>query len=165
MIFAFRARYSQGEMYIGHCRLSVPHCIPTLLHGPGCNWGDGRGFPLVVHYWADLQSVHRFRCYGDIHVCKLIALYTADVCACTAIWLIVTVVHLSLPSSRHHLSCDDCLANPRSPGRLPLNGIDVDGDVVFRMVPCCKPSPASEAFTASAGSRTPALQLFSRDQR
>jgi len=36
--------------------LSVPRRIPTLLHGPGCNfvWGA----PLVVHYWADLQSVY-----------------------------------------------------------------------------------------------------------
>jgi len=31
-----------------------------------------------VHYWADLQSLHRFRCYDNIHVCKLIALYTAN---------------------------------------------------------------------------------------
>jgi len=28
--------------------------------------GRGRGCPLVVHYWADLQSVHRLRCYGNI---------------------------------------------------------------------------------------------------
>ena len=34
--------------------------------------------PLVVHYWADLESVHGFRCYDDIHVCKLITLYTAN---------------------------------------------------------------------------------------
>ena len=34
--------------------------------------------PLVVHYWADLQSVHEFRCYDNIHVHKLIALYTAN---------------------------------------------------------------------------------------
>ena len=26
----------------------------------------GRGYPLVVHYWADLQSVHGLRCYGNI---------------------------------------------------------------------------------------------------
>jgi len=31
-----------------------------------------------VHYWADLQSVHEFRCYDNIHVCKLIALYAAS---------------------------------------------------------------------------------------
>ena len=28
-------------------------------------WGSGRGCPLVVHYWADLQSVHGLRCYGN----------------------------------------------------------------------------------------------------
>jgi len=28
---------------------------------------------------VDLQSVHRFRCYDNIHVCKLIALYSANV--------------------------------------------------------------------------------------
>jgi len=40
--------------------------IPTLLHGPGCNLGNGKGVPLVVHYWADLQSVRWFRCYDNI---------------------------------------------------------------------------------------------------
>ena len=67
----FRVRRSRGEMYIGHCRLcvtlcvtlSVPRRIPTLLHKPGCNLGNGMRCPLVVHYWADLQSVHGFRCY------------------------------------------------------------------------------------------------------
>ena len=33
--------------------------------------------PIVVQYWADLQSVYGFRCYDNIHVCNLIALYTA----------------------------------------------------------------------------------------
>jgi len=32
-----------------------------------------------VHYWADLQLVHGFHCYDNIHVCTLIALYTANV--------------------------------------------------------------------------------------
>ena len=31
-----------------------------------------------MHCWADLQSVHRFRCYNNIHICKLIALYSAN---------------------------------------------------------------------------------------
>jgi len=56
--------------------LSVPRCIPTLLHGRGCNLGEW--CPLVVHYLADLQSVYGFRCYDNTHVCKLIALYTAN---------------------------------------------------------------------------------------
>jgi len=36
------------------------------------------GWPVVVHYWAYLQSVHGFRCYDNTHVCKLIALYIAN---------------------------------------------------------------------------------------
>ena len=41
--------------------------MPTLLHVPGCNLGERyRGAPMIVHYWADLQSVHGFRCYGNI---------------------------------------------------------------------------------------------------
>jgi len=31
-----------------------------------------------VQCLADLQSVHGFYCYDNIHVCKLIALYTAN---------------------------------------------------------------------------------------
>jgi len=46
--------------------LSVPRHSPTLLHGPGCNMGNGRRCPLVVHYWADLQSVHAFCRYDNI---------------------------------------------------------------------------------------------------
>ena len=40
--------------------------MPTLLHGTGCNLGNGRRCPLVVHYWADLQSMHGFRGYDNI---------------------------------------------------------------------------------------------------
>jgi len=46
--------------------LSVPRRIPTLLHGRGCNLGNGTGCPLFVHCWAGLQSVHGFRCYDNI---------------------------------------------------------------------------------------------------
>jgi len=53
-------------MYVGHSRLSVARCIPTLLHGRGCNLGNGTGCPLVVHYWTDLQSTPGFRCCDDI---------------------------------------------------------------------------------------------------
>jgi len=72
------------KMYSGHtvwlfvC-VSAPRRMPTLLHGPGRKLANGRGFPLVVvHYWADLQSMHEFRCYNNIQVFKLIALYTAN---------------------------------------------------------------------------------------
>jgi len=45
---------------------------------PDVTWRSGSGCPLVVHYWADLQSVHGFRCYYNIQVCKPIPLYTAN---------------------------------------------------------------------------------------
>jgi len=45
--------------------LSAAAC-PNYCTDPGVPWGSGRGCPLVVHYWANLQSVHGLRCYGDI---------------------------------------------------------------------------------------------------
>ena len=40
----------------------------TLLYcrDPDVPWGNGRGWPVVVQYWADLQSVHGFNCYDNI---------------------------------------------------------------------------------------------------
>jgi len=50
-------------MYIGHDRLCV--CLSSHSHTAGCTdtdvtWRNGTGCPLVVHCWADLQSVHGF---------------------------------------------------------------------------------------------------------
>jgi len=57
-----------------------------------------------VHYRADLQSAHKFRCYDNIHKCKFIALYTANAysaerelsaSACTrALWLLIGLIVL-----------------------------------------------------------------------
>jgi len=70
VLIIFRVRHSRGEMYIGHSHLcvclSVPCRIPTLLHRPRCNLGNGKGFHVVMHYWADLQLVHGFCCYDNI---------------------------------------------------------------------------------------------------
>ena len=77
-ITAFRVSRRRREMYCAHARLcvlsvclsvclSVSGRMPTLLHADlDVTWGSGRGCPLVVHYWADLQSVHGLRCYGNI---------------------------------------------------------------------------------------------------
>jgi len=46
--------------------VSLPRCIPTPCTDLDVTWENGRGYPLVVHCWADLQSVHGFRCYDDI---------------------------------------------------------------------------------------------------
>ena len=45
--------------------LSAAAC-PHYCTDPDVTWGNGRGCPLVLHYWADLQSVHGMRCYGNI---------------------------------------------------------------------------------------------------
>jgi len=44
--------------------LSVAAC-PHYCTDPDVTWGSGRGCPLVVHCWADLQSVHGLRCCGN----------------------------------------------------------------------------------------------------
>ena len=52
-LVTFRVSRRQREMYIGHARLSVCLCVcvsvrrrmPTLLYGPRCNLGNGRGAP------------------------------------------------------------------------------------------------------------------------
>jgi len=55
--------------------LCVCVCVSVCLYAAAClqyctdpdvTWGSGRGCSLVVHYWADLQSVHGMRCYGNI---------------------------------------------------------------------------------------------------
>ena len=69
-------------MYTGHGHLCVCMSVRlSVVAFPYCTdldvtWGNGRGCPLAVHYWADLQSVHGFRCYDNTH--KLLVLYTAN---------------------------------------------------------------------------------------
>jgi len=53
--------------------------FPHYCTDPDVTWGNGKGCPLVVQCWVDLQPVHRFRCYDNTHVRKLVVLYTAHV--------------------------------------------------------------------------------------
>ena len=51
-------------------RVCVSVCLSAVVRphyctDPDVTWGRGRGCPLVVHYWADLQSGHGLRCYGN----------------------------------------------------------------------------------------------------
>ena len=57
--------------------VSVPCACPDYCTYPDVTWSNGRGYPLVVHCWADLQSVHRFRCYDNIHVCNTLQMLIA----------------------------------------------------------------------------------------
>ena len=56
--------WSRASVCLSVC-LSAAAC-PHYCTDPDATWGSGRGCPLVVHYWADLQSVHGMRCYGNI---------------------------------------------------------------------------------------------------
>jgi len=53
-------------------RVCVSVCLflaafPHYCTDPDVSWGNGSArCPLVVHYWADLQSVHGFRCYDNM---------------------------------------------------------------------------------------------------
>jgi len=53
-------------------RVCVPVCLsvrgrtPHYCMNTAVTWGRGRDCHLVVHYWADLQSGHGLRCYGNI---------------------------------------------------------------------------------------------------
>ena len=63
-------------MYISHGRVCACVCVclsvclslsafPQYCTDPDGSW-EWQGCHLVVHYWADLQSVHGFRCYDNI---------------------------------------------------------------------------------------------------
>jgi len=63
-------------------------------------WGNDRGCPLVVHYLADLQSVHRFCCCDNIApnaICqRVLVLALCLVCFVMAVWSKLVMV---LPTS------------------------------------------------------------------
>jgi len=76
-------------MYSGHGRLCV--CVPLCLSitafphyctDPDVGWVNGRGCSLVVHYLADLQSVHGFRCYDNIAPARNVSECLYSLCAC-----------------------------------------------------------------------------------
>jgi len=65
----FRVRHSRGKMYSG--QWSRPsECLSLAAFPHYCtdldvSWGNCKGCPVVVHYWADLQLVHGFHCYDN----------------------------------------------------------------------------------------------------
>ena len=74
IIFTLRVSRRRREMYCGHARLCASVCMSACLSAAAClhycmdpdvTCWSGRGWPLVVHCWADLQSVYGLCCYGN----------------------------------------------------------------------------------------------------
>ena len=61
--------------------LSAAAC-PHYCRDPDVTWKSGRGCPPVVHYWADLESVHGLRCYGNIKRTRNVSEYMLVLALC-----------------------------------------------------------------------------------
>jgi len=77
-IITFRVRRRRREMYCGHAHLCVCLSAAACLYihyctDPDVTCGSGRDAPLVVYCWADLQSVYRLHCYGNITKREMLA--------------------------------------------------------------------------------------------
>jgi len=58
--------WSRASVCLSVCLcLSMTAC-PHYCMDLDVTWGSGRGCPVVVQYWVDLQSVHGLDCYGNI---------------------------------------------------------------------------------------------------
>jgi len=66
--------------------LSAAAC-PHYYTDPDVTCGSGRGCPSVVHHWADLQSVHGLRCYGNITRTRNVSEYMPVLALCLVVLL------------------------------------------------------------------------------
>jgi len=79
VMITFRVRGSRGELCSGYGRLclSVPRRIPTLLNRPECKFGNGRGCPLVVHFVSDI-AIFVLKRDVKLQLTNLVVHYSAD---------------------------------------------------------------------------------------
>ena len=71
--------------------LSAAACLHYCTD-PDVNCRNGRRYPLVVHYWADLQSGHGLRFYGNIMRTRNVSEYMLVLALC----LVITITAISL---------------------------------------------------------------------
>jgi len=129
--------------------------------------------PLVVHYWADLQSVHGLRCYGNIirtrnvsEYMRVIAVCLVDVItflSCTSLMSIYTFspkrstcrfqVYYSMVLDKSLSAAELCMkcAQPITRGLLSGGHASASGDGVsitlwgLGTLPVSSPSGSGEA--------------------
>jgi len=109
--------------------------FPHYCTDPDVTWGNGSGCPLALRYWADLQLVHGFRCYDNIHIFKHIALYTANAYS----------TELEMSASACTRSIASLLSCRPPPPRLQRCGKDASIwwslPLVYQCPPCCGRHP------------------------
>ena len=71
LLFAQRKSTCAGQRVSVCVSVCLSVCLSAVVRShyctdPDVTWESGRGCPLAVHYWADLQSGHGSRCYGNI---------------------------------------------------------------------------------------------------
>jgi len=82
--------WSRASVSVSVC-LSAAACLHYCTD-PDVTWGSDRGCPLVVHYCADLQSVHWLRCYGNITRTRNVSEYMLVLAVCIVpLWINVWV--------------------------------------------------------------------------
>jgi len=91
---------------------------------PDVTWGSGRGCLLVVHYWADLQSVHGLRCYGNITRTRNVSEYTLVLTVC----IITTVPVYNVRKNHNIWQKWHCLSRSYTNDNImSLNSIGAEG--------------------------------------
>ena len=91
MLITFRVSRRRREMYCGYPRLcvclSAAACLQSIHYctDPDVICKNGRAYPLLVHHWADLQSVHGLRCYGNITRTRNVSEYMVVLALCLVV--------------------------------------------------------------------------------
>ena len=75
--------------------LSAAAC-PHYCTDPDVTWMSGRGCLLVVHYWADLQSVYGLCCYGNITRMRNVSEYMLVLALCLVMFVVTVIMINSL---------------------------------------------------------------------
>ena len=90
IVITFGMSCRRRKMYCGHTHLCV--CLfaaacPRYCTDLDVTWRSGRGYLLVVHYWADLQLVHGLHCYGNITRMRNVSEYMLVLALCLVLLL------------------------------------------------------------------------------
>jgi len=80
-------------------RVCVYVCVSVCLSAAAClyctdpdvTWGVVGDAPLVVHYWAELQSVNGLRCYGNITRTRNVSEYMLVLALCLVLFLVFKI--------------------------------------------------------------------------